>query len=229
MPNPLPERHATPEQLQRNLAEVQARIAAAAARAGRDPAEIALVAVTKTVGVEEIAALHALGVKAFGENRVEVARTKVEALPDDIAWHMIGQVQRRKARDVVRLFRWVDSVDRIAVAEALQQRCEAADTHISVCLETNISGEEAKHGFAPDALTAALDALAGLDRLEVRGLMTMAPFGAEESMLRTVFSGLRELAQAHGITGLSMGMTDDYEIAIEEGATEVRVGRALYV
>lgn len=229
MPDPLPQRSATPEQLQRNLAAVEARIAAAAVRSGRSREDVTLVAVTKTVGVEEIAALHDLGVTDFGENRVEVAAPKISALGTGLRWHMIGSVQRRKARDIVQHFGLVDSVDRVAVAEALHQRCIDADTHMAVALEINVSGESAKHGFAPAALPAALAAIAPLDRLRIRALMTMAPFGAPEAVLREVFGGLRELAAAHGIAGLSMGMTDDFEIAIEEGATEVRVGRALFL
>jgi len=187
------------------------------------------VAVTKTVGVGEMRLLHELGVRHVGENRLEVARPKREDFnPADLCWHMIGNIQRRKARDIVAAFDRVDAVDRLSLAQTLQDRCEELDRTLRCLVEVNVSGEAAKHGFAPGELGDALARMGGLDRLVVEGLMTMAPWGAEETVVRGVFRRLRELAETHGLTTLSMGMTDDYEIAIEEGATEVRVGRALF-
>ena len=216
------------EQIASCLEAVRARMQAATERGGRSVDEVRLVAVTKTVGLEEVQALHALGVTDIGENRIETVLPKIEAMGDAMRWHMIGPVQRRKARDVVRLFDRVDAVDRPAAAEALQRRCEDQDRRLAVLVEVNVSGEEQKHGFVPGDLDGALREMQALDRLRVDGLMTMAPFGAPEDVLRPIFRRLRELAEVHGLATVSMGMTDDFEIAIEEGATEVRIGRALF-
>mgnify|MGYP006280045631 CR=1 FL=1 len=220
----------TKETIEANLSGIQQRIREAAERAGRGPEEVRLVAVTKSVDSSAVRALCELGVTHIGENRVQVAEEKVRALSDaPICWHMVGHIQRRKAKDVLALFDKVDSVDRMRLARELQKRCEESERQADILAEVNVSGEEAKHGFAPAALKDTLAELAGLDRLNVRGLMTMAPFGAEESVLRQVFGTLRRLAHDHGLPEVSMGMTDDFEVAIEEGATEVRIGRALFV
>ena len=216
------------DRIAHNVGEVRARMADAAARAGRHPGEVRLVAVTKTAGIAEMQALIESGITELGENRVEMARPKIETLGNTARWHMIGNIQRRKARDVVALFDVVDAVDRIEVAEALQRRCEDQDRKIEVLIEVNVSGETAKHGFSPDDLPEALRAMAAFDRITVSGLMTMAPFDAPPELLRQVFGGLRGLAGAHGLRELSMGMSDDFEIAIEEGATQVRIGSALF-
>ena len=142
---------------------------------------------------------------------------------------MIGSVQRRRARDVAALFDTVDSIDRLALAAALEQRCEELDKTMEVLIEVNVSGEESKHGFAPEALEEGLREMAAYDRLRVTGLMTMAPWGAQESGIRPLFRRLKEAADEHGLAELSMGMTDDFEIAIEEGATQIRIGRALFL
>jgi len=216
------------EQIERSVLSIRRRMAEAAARGGRRADEVRLVAVTKTVGPEEIAVLRDLGVTDFGENRPEKMAAKLEAIGSSVCWHMIGSVQRRKARDVAAIFDTVDSVDRVELAEALQRRCEELDKQLRVLLEVNVSGEAQKHGFAPESVGPALAAMKRFDRLTVEGLMTMAPFDAPEAVLRPVFRGLRELAEAHGLREISMGMTDDFEIAIEEGATQVRIGRALF-
>ena len=215
--------------IEKNLADIRQRMARAAERGGHAAGEVRLVAVTKTVDAEAIRALHELGVTHIGENRVQVARPKIDRLPDSICWHMVGHIQRRKAKDVAALFDKVDSVDRLRLANELQRRCEESDRHLDILVEANVAGEEAKHGFSPDTLADGLARMRALDRLHVRGLMTMAPFGAEESVLREVFGTLRRLAHDHGLPEVSMGMTDDFEVAIEEGATEVRIGRALFV
>ncbi|HNR30502.1 MAG TPA: YggS family pyridoxal phosphate-dependent enzyme [Candidatus Hydrogenedentes bacterium] len=220
----------TLENIASNLAAVRDRIADAAARAGRRPEDVRLVAVTKTVDIEEIRALIALGVTDLGENRVDQARIKIAELEKyRPCWHMIGTVQRRKARDVAALFDTVDAVDRLELADALQQRCMEQDRRLRVLIEVNVSGESQKHGFAPDAIEAALEHISGLDRLRVEGLMTMAPFGAPEVVLRGVFGGLRALADRFALPERSMGMSDDFETAIEEGATQVRIGTALFI
>ena len=217
------------ETLQRNLDCVRRRMAEAIARSGkgRAPDAVRLVAVTKTVGADIVRILHEVGATDF-ENRVEGAREKIVAAPAPARWHMIGPVQRRKARDIVALFDTVDSIDRLEVAEALQRRCEEQDRRIRALVEVNVSAEASKHGFSPESLDDALAAMAGLNRLHIEGLMTMAPFNAPETVLRSVFGRLRELAESHNLQEISMGMSDDYEIAIEEGSTQVRIGRALF-
>lgn len=218
------------EIIARNLAAVRGRIANAAARASRPADAVRLIAVTKTVGMDEIRALVSLGVEHLGENRVEQARPKIVALEKGgVCWHMIGTVQRRKARDVVELFDAVDAVDRLELADALQQRCLEQDRTLRVLVEINVSGETQKHGFAPCAVEKALEHIGNLDRLRVDGLMTMAPLGAPEPELRRIFGGLRQLADRFGLPERSMGMSDDFEIAVEEGATQVRIGRALFI
>jgi hypothetical protein len=184
--------------------------------------------VTKSVGIEETRILLETGCTEFGENRMEVARPKIEALGEAARWRMIGSVQRRKARDIVALFDTIDSIDRVELAEALQQRCAEQDRTLAVLLEVNVSGEAAKHGFHPDEVGETLTAMRRFERLRVEGLMTMAPFDAPEDVVRGIFRGLRELADRHELPELSMGMSDDFEIAIEEGSTQVRIGRALF-
>ncbi len=216
------------ERVARNLDHIRLRMAEAARRSERSPDSVTLIAITKSVGVEEIQALHALGVRDFGENRPEDSLEKVSSLPVDSQWHMIGNLQRRKAKVTVERFQCIDAVDRPELFEALQARCEELDVSRRVLIEVNVSGEASKHGVTPDDLEQMLALGRSCSRLKVEGLLTMAPFGAEESVLRQVFARLRRLAEAHGLSRLSMGMTDDFEIAIEEGATEVRIGRALF-
>ncbi len=219
------------EQIQRigrNLEMIRQRIASAALRSGRDPNSVRLVGVSKSASLEETAALFQLGVIDLAENRVEQASGKIRALGAGPQWHCIGNLQRRKARQAVSLFQSIDAVDRLSLAETLQRQCEEQGCRVQVLLEVNVSGETKKHGFAPDELSGALVAMRSFDRLDVLGLLTMAPFDAPEPVLRGVFGGLSQLAQTHGLAELSMGMTDDFEIAIEEGATQVRIGRALF-
>jgi pyridoxal phosphate enzyme (YggS family) len=231
--------------LETDLHSVQARMAAAAARAGRDPAEIALVAVTKNQSPEAIRAGYDLGLRHFGENRVEEAESKLGGLPDDITWHMIGHIQSRKAKRVVPLFQFVHSVDTVKLARRLDRLCSDRPEPFPILLECNVSGEEAKYGFAAqawsedkahrDALLSAVREIVALPGLQVQGLMTMAPIVADPEEARPVFVHLRQLRDmlSEAFPGtdwrhLSMGMTDDFEVAIEEGATIVRVGRAIF-
>lgn len=220
--------HATADIIRANLARIQARIEAAASRAGRRAADVRLIPVTKTVGIEECRILRDLGYKHLGENRVEHAGEKIAALGEGMFWHMIGHVQRRKARDVASLFQRVDSVDRLELAQALEARCAALGKKLPVLLEVNVSGEEAKSGFTPDDLRRALDEVRGMPHLIVEGLMTMAPLVDDPEDTRPVFRGLRALAVQHGLKSLSMGMSNDFEVAIEEGSTEVRIGTAIF-
>lgn len=217
----------TRDRIQHNLEDVQQRIQRAAERGRRLPESIQLIAVTKSVGLEEALILRDLGVTDFGENRVEQALPKVQFMRD-VQWHMIGSVQRRKAHDIVAHFDCVDSVDRLELAETLQHRCEELDKRLPVLLEVNVSGEASKHGFIPARLEEILTLMKRFERLDVRGFMTMAPFVEDAETIRPVFSQLRLLAEHFGLSELSMGMSNDYEVAIEEGATQVRVGSALF-
>jgi len=222
--NPLPER----DVIARNLEEIRRRMNAAAVRAGRAPELVRLVAVTKTEGLDAIESLIALGVTELGENRVEVARPKVEAVGSRARWHMIGSVQRRKAGDVVELFDCVDSVDRFELAEALDRRCAETGKVMPVLLEVNVSGEASKHGFTAADLPASLERMRALPHVRVDGVMTMAPFVDDPEEVRPVFAGLKKLADSLGLREISMGMSNDFEVAIEEGATQVRIGTALF-
>lgn len=231
--------------LEASLRSVRDRVGVAARRAGRDPEEITLVAVTKTQPPAVIQAAYDLGLSHFGENRVEEASTKVAALPEDVTWHMIGHIQSRKAGRVRSLFSMVHSVDSIRLARRLDRLAQEGEPPLSVFLECNVSGEESKYGFEAsrwqedaaqrDALWAAVGEIVTLPHLRVLGLMTMAPIVTDPEQARPVFVALRRLrdalAAAHPQPGwryLSMGMTDDFEVAIEEGATHVRVGRAIF-
>jgi pyridoxal phosphate enzyme (YggS family) len=227
------------------LQSVRERIAAAARRAGRDPASVTLVAVTKTQPPEVIRAAYDLGLRHFGENRVEEAEAKVGRLPGDVTWHIIGHIQSRKARQVAPLFQFVHSLDSVKLAGRLDRFCAERSEPLPVLLECNVSGEESKYGFAVagwrsgradrGAFVAAVKQILALPHLAVRGLMTMAPIVADPEQARPVFSRLRQLRDELAAvfpqsdwSQLSMGMTDDFEVAIEEGATFVRVGRAIF-
>jgi pyridoxal phosphate enzyme (YggS family) len=233
-----------------NLARVQERIAQVALRVGRDPAEVTLVAVAKTFPAQAVVAAYQAGLLHFGENRVEEAVTKIPAVHAAISgppptWHMVGHVQSRKARAVVAHFDCVHSVDRLKVAQRLSRFAQEAGRTLPVLLECNISGEEAKFGFdlpgwqRDDArrktFFAAVEQVLALPALAVRGLMTMTPLVTDPETVRPVFASLRGLLDAlrdcfpaQDWRHLSMGMTDDFEVAIEEGATMVRIGRAVF-
>lgn len=217
-----------PGTLTDNLHRIQDRIAASLAHSGRPDQSVTLIAVTKSVGIEEIRQLRELGVTHFGENRVQNAGPKISAEHDGVVWHMIGNIQRRKAKDVVRLFDRIDSVDRIELADELAARTLDRETPLPILLEVNVSGEETKHGFAPDQLSAALEQISGYASLRVEGLLTMAPYYNDPEHTRPIFAHLRALADQFDLPRVSMGMSNDYEVAVEEGATEVRIGTALF-
>ena len=221
-------RQAVKSIIQANVTRIQAQIDAAAQRANRDPADITLLPVTKMVQLDAVQALYDLGFRAIGENRPEVAAPKIEAMPNDIHWHMIGSIQRRKAKDVVRLFDRVDSVDRLELINELEKRCTEQDKSLEILLQVNVSGEAVKHGFSPKVLSDTLNAVQSRSHLNTVGLMTMAPIDASDNEIRGYFRELKHLADDNGLKVVSMGMTQDFEIAIEEGATEIRIGRALY-
>ncbi len=229
-----------------NLARLQERIASAAARAGRKPEEITLVAVTKTFPPPVIEEAWAAGVRAFGENRVQEAEPKIRWFEERdirLQWHMVGHLQRNKVKKAIRLFDTIDSVDSTRLAREISRRSQMVGATMPVLLEINVSGEVSKYGFQVERagnehrqhFFDAVKQILSLPGLDLQGLMTMAPFGAPERVLRSCFSRLRSLLSRlkeefpkKGWRHLSMGMTDDFEIAIEEGATIIRVGRAIF-
>ena len=225
---------ATPEQaVRRRLADVRVRVAAAARRGGRPAQQVRVMAVTKTRSRAVAAAALAAGADLVGENRVQEAAAKFAPLPD-FELHLIGHLQRNKARAAARLFHAVQSIDKVATAEALQRALDAQHRTMDVLLELNTTGEPDKHGLRTAAeLRRVLGAMAVYDRLRVRGLMTMAAWRADPQAVRRSFRSLRrlfdELAPGRpDFDTLSMGMSADYEIAVEEGATLVRLGSVLF-
>jgi pyridoxal phosphate enzyme (YggS family) len=211
-----------------NLRDVQGRIARACERSHRSPDEITLVVVTKEVGVPAIKAAFDCGVRDFGENRVQDAEDKIAQLSDlrpDIIWHMIGHLQSNKARTALELFDIIHSVDSVRLAEILSRR---AEKDFPVLFQVSIVGEVTKSGFAVGELGTAVGEIRKLPNLNVKGLMTIAPLVADPEEVRPVFRKLRELRDFLGLEHLSMGMTDDFEVAVEEGATILRIGRAIF-
>ncbi len=218
--------------LPHRLASVRERISAAQARAGHAH-PVTIVAVTKTFGPDAVRAAAAAGLRAVGENRVQEALEKQDALPElAVDWHLIGTLQQNKARRAAGRFALIHSVDRMALAEELDRRMPEG-TRQAVLLQVNCSGEPQKGGVEPGALPALLDAMLGLSRLEVRGLMTMAELTDDTQRQRSAFRMLREVREAaraagHDLPELSMGMSSDFEVAVEEGATMVRLGTILF-
>ena len=215
------------------LASIQARIATAAARAHRDPAEIRLVAVSKKNPPEKIRELFDQGQTVFGESRVQEALPKIPLLPASAEWHFIGHLQTNKVRKALPHFTLFHGVDNIDVATQMDRIAADLDLRPRVCLEVNVSGENTKFGFSPDALRAAWDQILALPRLQVAGLMTMAPYDDNPENARPFFAALRTLrdelaTSAIPLHDLSMGMSGDFEAAIAEGATIVRIGSALF-
>ncbi len=219
--------------LSAHLRDVQARIARACARAGRSPEDVTLLPITKTVGAETVHALRELGIREVGENRVLDAVEKASSCPSDLTWHMVGHLQTNKARKAVGLFSVVHSVDSLRLAQALDEEAARISRKLDIYLEVNVSGEESKGGLRPEEVPDLARQAVGFPCLRVRGLMTMAPIADDPEGVRPVFRalrGLRDRLVADGLDarGLSMGMTQDFEVAIEEGATLVRIGTALF-
>jgi PLP dependent protein len=214
---------------------VRARVDVAARRAGRDPASVSILPVSKGQPATSIRAAYGLGARAFGENYVQEALAKMDALDDlaHIDWHLIGPLQGNKARAAASRFRWVQSVDRFAIAQRLSDARPTGSAALNVCVQVNISGEERKHGCAPDAALALIDEVARLPRLALRGFMGIAQESVDAQQQRSQFATLRALYERARSAGfeldtLSMGMSADLEAAIAEGATMVRVGSALF-
>ncbi|HEY7652557.1 MAG TPA: YggS family pyridoxal phosphate-dependent enzyme [Methylomirabilota bacterium] len=211
-----------------NLGRVQEAVARACARAGRSPDHVLLIAVSKTVDVERIRMAVDAGVAALGENRVQEAREKIEALGRPVPWHLIGSLQTNKARDAARLFDWIHSVDRLDLARELSRRAHGGARTLDVLLQVNLGDEPQKGGVAPADLKGLCDTVSGLPGLRVRGLMAIPPLAESPEATRPYFRRLRELRDQLGLEHCSMGMSADFEVAIEEGATMVRVGTAIF-
>ncbi|MBI4295937.1 MAG: YggS family pyridoxal phosphate-dependent enzyme [Chloroflexi bacterium] len=214
--------------IEANIKAVRERIAEACRLAGRTPDDVKIVAVTKSVATADIVRGHRAGLSDFGENRVQEADAKISelsTLAPRPAWHMIGHLQMNKVKVAVQIFDMFHSVDSIELAERMSRYTERA---LPVLLQVNVSGEVAKYGFPVDEVKPALDTIARLPGLTVEGLMTIAPIMHDAEQSRPVFRELRRLQDSCGLKHLSMGMTNDFEVAIEEGATMVRIGRAIF-
>ena len=217
-----------------NLNAVHQRITAACERAGRDPASVTLLAVSKGQSRQAIQELANLGQTLFGENRVQEARIKIGQCPNNLRWHLIGHLQSNKCRDAVHFFSMIQSVDSLALAQEIDAWAGKSAKTMPILLEVNVAGEATKFGFRPEQLLAELATINALRKIEIHGLMTMAPWTPEPEKVRPIFRQLRELKQrCDDILGaplpvLSMGMTGDFDIAIEEGATLIRIGTALF-
>ena len=217
-----------------NIESVRQRIGTACLRARRDPASVTLVAVTKSQPPEVVSEAAQRGLTLFGENKIQEAKAKLPLCPSRLRWHLIGHLQTNKCRDAVELFDMIQSIDSLHLAEELDKRAGQAAKRVPILLEVNIAGEASKFGYQPEKLRGELEQLNALARLEIHGLMTVPPWTADPEKVRPMFRQLRELKddceQRLGapLPHLSMGMTGDFEVAIEEGATMVRIGTALF-
>ena len=213
---------------------VRERIEAACARANREPSEVTMVAVSKSQPPEAVRAALELGQLIFGENRVQEAKAKIPLCPDRARWHLIGHLQSNKARDAVVLFSMIESIDSLHLADELEKWADKQAKTLRILLEVNIAGESSKFGYKPENVVAELPRINECRHLELYGLMTIAPYTTDAEKVRPVFRKLRELkTECEQLLGaplqhLSMGMSGDFEVAIEEGATMVRIGTALF-
>ena len=220
--------------LAENIEKIQLQIEAACRRVGRAPDSVTLLAVAKTQPPEVVTAAAGLGLAWFGENKVQEAKAKIPLCPGKLRWHFIGHLQSNKCRDAVELFEMIQSVDSLPLAQELNKRADQAAKTMPILLEVNVAGEGSKFGYSPERLLAELRELNALPRLEILGLMSVPPWSSEPEKSRPHFRRLRELKeQSEQVLGaplphLSMGMSGDFEVAIEEGATMVRVGTALF-
>ncbi|MBQ9322072.1 MAG: YggS family pyridoxal phosphate-dependent enzyme [Eubacterium sp.] len=223
-------------ELSDNLQRVEERIQKACARSGRDRNSVELIAVSKTKPVPMLMEAYEAGERFFGENKVQEIQEKGPQMPSDVRWHMIGHLQKNKLRYVVGKTELIHSVDTLELAEAIQAEAMKRETDVSVLLEVNVAGEDTKFGLRPEDTPDLAANIAGLSRVHIRGLMTVAPFVSDPEENRFVFRKLRQLSvdiarqNIDNVTMsvLSMGMTNDFDIAIEEGATCIRVGTALF-
>lgn len=223
-------------QISQNLEEIRRRIHEAALSTGRNPAEVRLVAVTKTVTLDRLQEAVAAGHTLFGENYVQEAKRKIAALGQGLTWHFIGHLQSNKAKAAVEFFDLIHSVDRLRLAQALEQAAARLGKVQNILLQVNLAGEESKSGTIPEAAQDLLGEISKMPHLKVLGLMTMPPWFPDPEEVRPYFRALRELrdrlrdkqAVDGDLPELSMGMTDDFEVAVEEGATLVRIGTAIF-
>ena len=217
-----------------NLLAVQQAIAGACLKAGRDPHSVLLLAVSKGMPPELVRAAAAQGQMCFGENKVQEAKAKIPLCPGRLRWHMIGHLQSNKCRDAVHCFEMIQSVDTLALAEEINKWADKQAKTMPVLLEVNLAGESTKFGYSADRLLAELDAINALPKIEIHGLMTIAPWTPEPEKVRPIFRELRELKRrcedrlGAPLPHLSMGMSGDFAVAVEEGATIVRIGTALF-
>lgn len=217
-----------------NIQDIRERVNRAAERTGRDPSSIQLMGVSKTQSAEAVSSAVTAGLTLFGENKIQEAKIKIPQCPPQASFHFIGHLQSNKAKDAVRLFSMVQGVDSLAIAEELNKRADQQARHLPILIEVNVAGEASKFGYSPTALLNDLDQLIELPRLEIHGLMTIPPFSPDPERSRPYFQRLVELQKSCEdrlgvpLPELSMGMSGDFEIAIEEGATIVRVGTAIF-
>ena len=217
-----------------NLTLIQQRIRAACDRAGRNVDSVTLLAVSKTYTADTIKAATDIGLMLFGENKVQEAKVKIPNSPGKARWHFIGHLQSNKCRDAVELFSMIQCVDSLAIAQEINKRADQASKIMPVLLEINVAGEGSKFGYKPEQMLEELRELNSLSRLEIHGLMAIPPFSPVPEKSRSYFKALRDLKiRAEDLLGaplpaLSMGMSDDFEVAIEEGSTMIRVGTALF-
>jgi len=216
------------------LESVRRRVADACARTGRDPDSVSILPVAKRFGPEAVSAAAESGIGVIGENRVQEARAKIPKCPGHLEWHMVGHLQRNKVKEAVRLFRMIHSVDSLLLLETINSASEEIAGEMPVCMEINVSGESSKFGFAPEEAPAILEKCGALLNVNVIGLMTMPPFTADPEGARPFFRRLRQLRDdlrersGFPLNELSMGMSHDFEVAVEEGATWIRLGTVLF-
>lgn len=220
--------------LAENIESIRKRIAAACDRTEREPSSVTLLAVSKTHPPETVSEAAKLGLTMFGENKVQEAKAKIPLCPSRLRWHMLGHLQTNKCRDAVELFEMIQSVDSFHLAEEINKRAEQASKRMPILLEVNAGGEASKFGYRPEQLLVDLPRINQLPRLELEGLMTIPPWSPNPEKARPMFRQLRELKEkceeilSTPLPHLSMGMSGDFEVAIEEGATLVRIGTALF-
>lgn len=222
--------------LKENLADVEAKIVKACENSGRQRDDVTLIAVSKTKPVETLKEAYDLGVRVFGENKVQELTDKYEALPKDIQWHMIGHLQRNKVKYIIDKVALIHSVDSIRLAETIEKEAAKHNITANILIEVNVAKEESKFGLMPEELDELIDKIKDFNHIQVKGLMTIAPFVDNPEENRPIFARLRKLSvdiaeknvDNMTMSILSMGMTNDYQVAIEEGATMVRVGTGIF-
>jgi pyridoxal phosphate enzyme (YggS family) len=223
-----------PADIAQNLAALRQRMAAACERSERDPDSVTLVAVSKSQPPEAVHAAASAGQLVFGENRVQEAKAKIPQCPGRLRWHMIGHLQSNKSRDAVQLFDMIESIDSLPLAQEVSKWAEKSAKTMRILLEVNVAGESSKFGYKPETLLDDILQINALPKIEIHGLMTIGPWTADAQRARPVFRRLGELKQqceeklGAPLPHLSMGMSGDFEVAIEEGATIVRIGTALF-